>query len=261
MFFCLPYAMKPCGMYTVGHLALFLMTALLIGTGLYLCRQMSEERVRTVIRAVTALLWALEIWKIVFVLAVTGSRNPNDFVPLYYCSLVLYAGLFASFGKGALRRFGDVFLATGSLVGGACFLFFPSTSLPRYPFFHLISFQSFLLHGVMVFVGLLMLMRCVYRITLRDIWSCVILVGATGAISYVFNFLWNRAHPSQLIGTNLMFVSNNFTGCPVDLYGFLGPVIYPIFMIAVQAFGPFLLVYWGILLCRLIQEKKSKKTI
>ena len=58
MFFCLPYAMKPCGMYTVGHLALFLMTALLIGTGLYLCRQMSEERVRTVIRAVTALLSA-----------------------------------------------------------------------------------------------------------------------------------------------------------------------------------------------------------
>ena len=261
MFFCLPYATEPCGMYTPGHLALFLMTVLLIGAGLYLCRSMDEAKVRTVIRAVTALLWGLEIWKILFVLIVTGSRNPNDFVPLYYCSLVLYAGLFSSFGKGALRRFGDVFLATGSLIGGTCFLFFPSTSLPRYPFIHLISFQSFLLHGAMVFVGLLMLLRRVYRITLRDIWSCAILVGATGVISYVFNFIWNKTHPTQLIQTNLMFVSNNFTGCPVDLYGFLGPVVYPIFMIAVQAFGPFLLVYWGVLLCRFLQEKKLNKSI
>ena len=261
MFFCLPYAVKPCGVYTVGHLVLFLITVLLIGVGLYLCRNMDKDKVRTVIRSVTALLWALEIWKILFVLIVTGSRNPNDYVPLYYCSLVLYAGLFSSFGKGALRRFGDVFLATGSLVGGVCFLFFPSTSLPRYPFFHLISIQSFLLHGMMVFVGLLMLLRCVYRVKLSDIWSCAILVGATGVVSYVFNLVWNKAHPLQLIETNLMFVSNNFTGCPVDLYGFLGPILYPIFMIAVQAFGPFLLVHWGVMLCHALREKKLSKSV
>ena len=129
MFFCLPYATEPCGMYTPGHLALLLMTVLLIGAGLYLCRSMDEAKVRTVIRAVTALLWGLEIWKILFVLIVTGSRNPNDFVPLYYCSLVLYAGLFSSFGKGALRRFGDVFLATGSLIGGRPLQFLSSFQL------------------------------------------------------------------------------------------------------------------------------------
>ena len=246
-------------MYSVGHLVLFLVTLALIASGLYLCRRMDRAGVRTVIRIVTAVLWVLEIVKILFVLLITKSMNPNDFVPLYYCSLVLYAGLFSSLGKGILQKMGDVFLATGSLVGGACFLCFPSTSLPRYPFFHLISFQSFLLHGAMVFVGLLMLLRGVYRVSLRDIKFCAILVGAIGVISYIFNYIWNTAHPTQAIQTNLMFVSNNFTGCPVDLYGFLGPVLYPMFMIVVQAFGPFLLVYWGVLLCHRLKKKQSTK--
>ena len=122
MFFSLPYEYTPCGLFGRGHALLFCMTALLIAGGLYAARGWDDRAVRRTVRVVTALLWALEIGKILFVLFKTGSRNPNDFIPLYYCSLVLYAGLFSSVGKGRLRRLGDVFLATGGLIGGACFL-------------------------------------------------------------------------------------------------------------------------------------------
>lgn len=242
MFFCPPYAVEPCGLYSAGHLALFLATALAIAAGLYAARNWSEGRVRTVIRTVTAVLWLLEIGKMLFVLLVTGSRNPNDFIPLYYCSLILFAGLLSSLSRGFLRRVGDVFIATGGLVGGICFLIVPNTSLPRYPLFHFISFHSFLLHGLMVYLGLLLLLRGVYRTRLRDIWYCAGIVSVMCALAFAFNLIWDGTHPESPVA-NLMFMSKDFPGTPVSLlYRLTGP-LFPAAMWLVQAFVPFLAVY------------------
>ena len=240
MFFCQPYAYTPCGMYTVGHLVLFLVTVIGVAAGLFLARGLDARRVRTVIRAVTALLWVLEVAKILFVLLVTESSNPNDFIPLYYCSLILYAGLLASVGKGLLQKLGDVFIATGGVAGGICFLICPNTSLPRYPAFHFISFHSFLLHGLMVFLGLLLLMRGIYRIRLGDIKYCAGLVSAMCAVAYAFNLLWDHFNPDRA-WANLMFMSKDFPGTPVSiLYRLAGPV-FPVLMWLIQAFIPFLI--------------------
>ena len=69
--------------------------------------------------------------------------------------MLIYAGLLSSFGKGKVRRIGDVFLATGSIVGGIVFVLFPTTSIPSYPIFHFISLHSFFFHGTMIYLGLL----------------------------------------------------------------------------------------------------------
>ncbi len=238
MFFAPPYASAPCGMYTVGHLALFLIAASAIALGLYASRALDACGVRRIIRVSTAVLWVLELAKILFVLLVVGSTNPNDFIPLYYCSLILYAGLFASLGHGVLQKLGDVFIATGGIVGGACFLVCPNTSLPRYPFFHFISFHSFLLHGLMVFLGLLLLWRGGYRIKRQDAVYCVTLISAMCLIAFIFNTVWDLTHPDFAVA-NLMFMSKDFPGTPVSLLYRLCGRLFPIAMWLIQALGPF----------------------
>lgn len=254
MFFCKPYELEPCGLFTVGHLVLFLVTACMIGVGLWLSRRMAEKQIRFVIRTSTAVLWALELAKILFVLLVTDSTNPNDYIPLYYCSLILYAGLMSSVGRGVIRKIGDVFIATGGLVGGVCFLFCPNTSLPRYPTFHFISFHSFLLHGLMVYLGLLLLIR-LYRPQMKDLKHCAALISVMCAISLVFNSIWDGAHPMGP-EANLMFMSHDFPGTPVALlYRLTGP-LFPLFMWLIQAFLPFL----GVLgLYKLFEHFRNKK--
>lgn len=253
-FFCKPYELQPCGLFTVGHLILFLATVAFIGVGLWLSRRMGERQIRLTIRIVTAALWVLELCKILFVLIVTQSSNPNDFIPLYYCSLILYAGLLSSVGRGTVRRIGDVFVATGGMVGGICFLCCPNTSLPRYPMLHFISLHSFILHGLMVYLGLLLLLR-LYRPQMKDLKLCAGMVSAMCVLSLAFNLIWDGMHPAGP-EANLMFMSHDFPGTPVALlYRLTGP-LFPVFMWLIQAFLPFLGVF-GI--CRALEVIRRKK--
>ena len=249
-FFTSPNAQgaPPAGLFTLSHLLLFLATSLAVCVALWLSRRMSPAGVRLTVRVSTAVLWAMEIGKILFVLLVTKSTNPNEFVPLYYCSLVLYAGLMSSLGKGVVRYVGDVFLATGSLVGGAVFLLFPTTSLLRYPAFHVMSLHSFLLHGWMVYLALLLLLRGVYRPRPRDLFPCALLVSAVSLSALVFNLIYDRFAAEPV--ANLMFLSKDFPGTPLSLlYHLCGPFFTPV-MWLVQAFAPFFLVLSGYVLAR-----------
>lgn len=256
MFFALPYQYPPAGLYTLGHAALFAATALLIALSLMLTRRANAGTVRRIVRVCTAVLWGLEIAKIVFVLLVTGSRDPNDFIPLYYCSLVLYAGLFSSVGRGRLQRLGDVFLATGGMIGGACFLVCPNTSLPRYPVFHFISLHSFLLHGIMVFLGILLLARGVVRLCFSDLWYCAGLVSVMCLLAVLFNLIY-----SGITGTetaNLMFMSRDFPGTPVHLLFAMTGKAFPVAMWLIQAFVPYLAVYGALQLMYKVKTKAAE---
>lgn len=246
-------------MYTLGHAALFLVTVLLIAAGLYFFRRADERATRNIIRACTALLWVLEVVKILFVLLVTKSKNPNDFMPLYYCSLVLYAGLLSSLGKGRLARTGDVFLATGGLVGGACFLCCPNTSLPRYPVIHFISWHSFLLHGIMVFLGLLLLSRSFFTLRRKDIWHCVGMVSVISVISFAFNEVYNRINHTTLC--NLMFLSQDFPNTPVHLVYVISGPVFPLVMWFLQAFIPYLAVYAVFQYVRRRSDRRKNRSI
>ena len=241
MFFSPPYACPPAGLYSPAHFILLFLTAFFVTGGLLLTRHADPRRVRRIVREVTALLWALEISKIFFVLFATGLKHPNDFVPLYYCSLLLYAGLLSSVGRGFLRRVGDVFLSSGGIVGGVCFLLCPNTSLPRYPAVHFISLHSFLLHGLMVYLGLLLLLSGTVRLRRQDVFYNAGLVSVMCLCAFLFNLIFDRLSGWPV--ANLMFLSKDFPGTPVSLlYRIAGPV-FPVAMWLLQSFVPFYLVY------------------
>ena len=234
MFFAKAGKYEPCGILGKEHGALLMITAFCICLALHYTKNKSKDEVRKIITNVTITLWVMEIIKIIFNLVTGNVSNPGTYVPLYFCSLILYAGLFSSFGKGKLKKVGDVFIATGGMIGGICFLFCPNTSLTIYPSFHYISIQSFVFHGAMVYLGLLVNITKYIELEKRDIIYYLSFMVVMGIIAYIFNVCFD---------SNLMFVSKNYPNTPVEFVYNLSGKLFPIVMILGQATIPFYAIY------------------
>ena len=248
MFLAKQGVFEPCRMYTKGHFALLLITILCIIVALeYAIRR--KRDVRKIVRECTIIVWILEVLIITFKIRNNGTENVNDYLPLYYCSLLLYAGFFSSFTKGALQRTGDIFLATGAIVGGATYLIYPSTSLPSYPMFHFVSVHSFLFHGIMIYLGLLLNITAFVKVKNKDIINYASMVGVACVAALIVNIIFD---------SNLMFISKNFPGTVLEvIYNATGKC-FPLVTILAQMFLPFYAVF-GII--KLISKCQLHKRI
>ena len=234
MFFAKPGEYKPCGLFSLQHIILLGITIVLIIIALKLTKTNKKEYIRKIIMSITIFCWIMESIKIVFNLKIGNAHNINTYFPLYYCSILLYAGFLSSFEKGKAKRMGDVFLATGAFVGGSIFMIFPTTSLPTYPIFHYISIQSFLYHGCMVYLSLLILKTKYIELEKKDALYYCILILIISIAALIIN---------NTFGSNLMFISQNFPNTFINvIYVISGNLFTPI-MILGQATLPFWIVY------------------
>ena len=236
----------PCGMFSIEHFILLAITLVCVAIALKHTKNMEKENVKKLIRKTTIFLWILEIIKIIFNIKNYGLSAINKYVPLYFCSLILYAGIFSGYCKGTLKRMGDVFLSTGGIIAGLIFLISPLTSITTYPMIHYISIHSFVLHGIMVYIGILMLITKYTIIEKRDIIYYSAIIVIISAVAYVVNLKF---------GSNLMFVSQNYPGTFIEIIYNVTDKLFPLFMIIAQATMPFYTVY-GIYLA----IKKKDKT-
>lgn len=234
MFFAKPGEYEPCGIFTMQHFELIIITILGIIFALKNTVNKTKDEVTQIIRKCTIIMWILEIIMIAFKLCTGDVRNLNNYVPLYYCSLLLYAGLLSSFGKGKLKRIGDVFLATGGIIGGLVFIILPTTSLPSYPMLHMVSLHSFFFHGTMIYLGLLIDITHYIELNLSDIKYFATLVGGICVLAYIIN---------KKFGSNLMFISQNFPGMPIEIIYNATGRFYTLVMSIAQMTLPFYIVY------------------
>lgn len=234
MFFDKAGEYEPCGIFTMQHFELIIITVLGIIFALKNTVNKTKDEVTQIIRKCTIIMWILEIIMIAFKLCTGDVRNLNNYVPLYYCSLLLYAGLLSSFGKGKLKRIGDVFLATGGIIGGLVFIVLPTTSLPSYPMLHMVSLHSFFFHGTMIYLGLLIDITHYIELNLSDIKYFAILVGGICVLAYIIN---------KKFGSNLMFISQNFPGMPIEIIYNVTGRFYTLVMSIAQMTLPFYIVY------------------
>lgn len=244
MLFAKPGEYEPCGIFTKDHIALIIITTIGIAIALKNTIHKNKEEVKKIIKNCTLIMWILEFIIISFKLSTGDIKNVNNYVPLYYCSLLLYAGLLSSYTRGKLKRTGDVFLATGGIIGGIVFIILPTTSVPEYPAWHIVSLHSFLFHGTMVYLGLLINATHYIEIEKQDIKYFASLVGIICILSYIIN---------QIFDSNLMFISKDFPGTPLHLiYQITGP-FYTIIMSLTQMILPFYIMY------EILQHYYSKK--
>ena len=234
MLFAYPGEYEPCGLFTIYHFKLIIITIIGIAIALKKTINKSKEDVKKIIKRCTIVMWLFEIIVISFKLCTGDIKNVNNYVPLYYCSLLLYAGALASFAKGTLKRVGEVFLATGGIIGGIVFIIFPTTSLPSYPILHFVSLHSFLFHGIMVYLGILINATQYIELKASDIKYYAGLVGIVSVLAFIIN---------NIFDSNLMFISKNFPRTPIEyIYKFTGPFFTPVVSIA-QMTLPFYVIY------------------
>lgn len=107
MFLAKPGQYDACGIFTIQHFILVSITV--IGIIIALKLTVNKCDVKKVIKRCTIFIWIFEFVIIAFKISVAGIKNVNNYVPLYYCSILLYAGILSSFGNGRLKRIGDVF--------------------------------------------------------------------------------------------------------------------------------------------------------
>ncbi|MBR2704645.1 MAG: YwaF family protein [Clostridia bacterium] len=248
MFFAKPGEYEPCGMFTWGHALLLSITIICIILGLHFSKKCSKEQVKKIITISTVVLWIVEIIKIIFNLSVGLVKEPNHYVPLYYCSIILYAGILSSFCKGILKKIGDIFIAVGALIGGAFFLSCPNTSIAMYPLWHYLSIQSFFFHGTMVYLGILVHITDYVDLKLSDIKYYMIIIAVMLVISYFAN---------KALDTNFMFISKDFPGTPVSVIYHLSGKLFTVVMSVLHMTLPFFLVYPVRRLAVKVSERKS----
>lgn len=246
MFLAKPGEYSPCGLYNIKHFSLFIITIIGITIAVKFTKTKNKNNIRKIIRILTCVMWILEILKICFNIKIGNVRNMNKILPLYYCSLLLYAGILSSIGKGTIKRIGDVFLATGAFVGGIVFLIFPTTSLPEYPMFHFMSLHSFIFHGIMVYISIIVNKLHYINLQILDVKYYACLVFIVCICASIIN---------SIFGSNLMFISQDFPGTPISyIYKATGK-FFTLFMSIVQMTLPFFVVY-GFL--KIIQKCKFK---
>lgn len=240
-FFAPSGAFPPAGIFSRFHFIMLALAAVIITVALLIFRHAKPKTVKIQIRFFALFLCTLEVIKIIFNLRTGHGSDPNSYMPLYFCSIAMYAGLLAGFAKGFWKRVGEVFLATGGIVGGLAYLIYPLTSLTIYPPIHFISFHSFAYHSVMVYLGLLLLITHYVQLKPEDVDKHVLLITGISLIAYFFNLIFH---------SNLMFVSQNYPGTFLEvIYKIFPGYSFFIVMVLGQALGPFYLVYlfWWLL--------------
>lgn len=238
MFFAKAGIYEPCGIFTAQHFILMAITFIAIIVALKYT--INKKDIQKIIKNCTIFVCVCEMIKITFKIVNDGISNINNYVPLYYCSLLMYTGLLSSFSKGKLKRVGDVFLATGGMIGGLTFIIFPTTSLLTYPMLHLVSIHSFVFHGVMVYLSLLINLTNYIQLKSRDIIYYSSFVGIICILAYIVN---------NIFDSNLMFISKNFPGMPIEIIFNWAGKYFTIVMVLAQMFLPFYIMY-GILKLR-----------
>jgi hypothetical protein len=132
--------------------------ALLIFLGLCIAKK-GEKTIRTTFCAVWVALVVLEVVKIVWetYFGKTVSFEWTGILPLYPCSIFMYAMPFAIWGRGLVRRAACGYVCSLGLLGASINFVYPATILSNYSCISFAGFHTFFYHGMMLMCALIML--------------------------------------------------------------------------------------------------------
>lgn len=237
-----------CGSFTLQHILFIIVCLLLIGIGLFI----SIKRVKNMnkfLLVMGIIVFLFELAKIIWGTIVDRYESLIYYLPLWFCSLFVPASLLAGITKGKVKKFFLNFMFYGGIFGGLFYLLFPTTSLYKYPTFHFLSFHSMLYHSVMIYTGLMIMIKGLVKPTIKDFIPYFTFTTIFCLISYVIN---------ELCGTNFMFLHNTSNNSMLKLLKDLTKVFYPIALTLIQNIGTFFLSYGFFKGCLYLKNKKYK---
>ena len=234
-----------CGMFNFWHYLTIALFALCLAGLLRLSKGLTPRQARTVHAVIAVGVSLLEVIKIAS--RIRKGYGPDSWVPLYYCSLFLFAVWFGFSNWQPLQRAGYAYMTMGGILAAFGFTLYPSTSLGMYPLLHPATLHSFVYHLIMCYTGILLLWKKAYTPQKRD--------GL-----YYFLFVFTACVAAALLnarlGTNCMFLAHPF-GLP--LLQPLRDFSHGVYMLAAGG-GQAVAVFWldfGVY--SLIRKKKEER--
>lgn len=218
-----------CGVFTPTHFVVIAVYYTLIVIAVIFSRKLSERKTEQTVFGIAIAVTAMEIVKIV--IRLYKGEGGDAWIPLYFSSLFLYA-IWMSLAKNRiLQTTGRTFLTFGCTVAGTLFVLYPSTSLLFYPIWHPASLHSLLYHWLMLYVGILTLLKR-YR---PQAWHFALYFG------FVAIFSVAAATVNRFLDTNLMFLSNPFGLSFLKELVDYSPILYALVAFFAQA----VVLFWA----------------
>ena len=155
-----PADQLPGTLFTLLHFAVSACWITLIVLGCLLLRKKSEKTIQTVFAGLWIAVVILEIAKILWetFCGTTVEFEVGGILPLYPCSIFMYAMPFAIWGKGKVRYAACGYVCSLGLVGGAINFVYPANILNNYSCISFAGFHTLFYHGVMVLCAATMLL-------------------------------------------------------------------------------------------------------
>ena len=237
-----------CGSFTLEHILFIIVCLLLIVVGIIISNK-KVHNMNKFLFIIGIIALTFEIMKIIWGTVVGRYESLVEYLPLWFCSLFVPSSILTGITKGRIRKFFINFMFYGGIFGGLFYLFFPTTSLYKYPTFHFLSFHSMLYHSVMIYSGIMIMIKGLVSPTIKDFLPYFIFTTTFCVISYIIN---------EYCGTNFMFLhrtsNNNMLKILKDLTG----NFYPVALVLIQNIGTFFLSYSFFKGCSYLKHKIKK---
>ena len=213
--------------------------AVMIFLGIFLGlrnRHRSEKEKNRVIIAAAILIDAFEIVKIV----IAGIKNPHSLLlvlPLFICSVPLFALPLAAFAKGRLRQASLDFVFIFGLLCALLGTFGAAQNYGSYPVLGWDNVVSGITHSISGFAALYIGVSGMMSMKKENIWITFAILLVFSAAAYIAD---------KLIPYNYMFLISH-DGTPYQMiYNAVGgsPVLYPIAVVGL--FVIYILLFYGI---------------
>ncbi len=251
MFFSKPGTYPPCRMFSFTHIAVLIFCIICIAFFAYKTRNIGSKKLNNITKIIAISLVVLESCKIILSF-VNGQTNPDSYVPLYFCSIFIYATILAGFAKGKLKKLGEAFIGSGGIIAGGVFLISPSTSIETYPMFHFLSCYSMLYHSLMVYLGIGYLLNGVVVLNKITFIRYIIYCLFFSIIAIVANNIYN---------TNFMFLREPYN-IPLAFLTPLStdfPVLYTLFILISCIGVTYMLIDFIVRGIKFLTKKESVK--
>jgi len=150
----------PGTMFTPLHVIFSLICIAVTVVAVIILSKKGEKTLRTVFTILWAAVVVLEVAKILWetYTGKTVSFEWTGVLPLYPCSIFMYAMPFAIWGKGLVRQAACGYVCSLGLLGGVINFVYPATILSSYSCISFAGFHTFFYHGAIVFCALTMLL-------------------------------------------------------------------------------------------------------
>lgn len=241
------YSREPISFLSFYHILTLIIVALLITFFVLILRKKRKKTLIWIIRGISIYVFVTEIMKI-------GWYHHYEWfsfsawLPLFYCSLFIYASIMVSVEKGLIRDLGYAYIVSGGIIGGLFYLLIPCTDNMYFPIYHFMGFHSTSYHTLMLFTGILVLASGLYKPNIKNYWKSLVFISF---------FMFIALFVNLAVTENIMVIMSPGT-YPFDLLDRIyntSHVLYTVLAMSVQIFLPH---FFGMFLNLFIKRKKFK---